>query len=322
MENKRIEWIDVLKGIGIILVVLGHSFWGGRNVIYLFHMPLFFLVSGYWVKENQPLDMHFFLKKCKTLLIPYCFFSVVSLLTTYVEMNADMNIGKWLKQLLLSKRGQIETNQVLWFITALFCVEITYAIICRFVKQNLIKGVVCMVMALLCHQFISTPLLPFSADAAMYYMFFYYCGNMLNKCKMDNTIFNKISLICLLVLCLATVRPSTIQHIIEYISSLHAIAYAAISIIFSFIGILGIVGLAIRLQSSLLLQKLGQYSLTIMGLHLACMNGVYYLLSTALGLQINPMSNIYCVFVTAVTIIILCPICQFIHKNCSKVLGR
>lgn len=29
MENKRIEWIDVLKGIGIILVVLGHSFWGG-----------------------------------------------------------------------------------------------------------------------------------------------------------------------------------------------------------------------------------------------------------------------------------------------------
>lgn len=285
-------------------------------------MPLFFLVSGYWVKENQPLDMHFFLKKCKTLLIPYCFFSVVSLLTTYVEMNADMNIGKWLKQLLLSKRGQIETNQVLWFITALFCVEITYAIICRFVKQNLIKGVVCMVMALLCHQFISTPLLPFSADAAMYYMFFYYCGNMLNKCKMDNTIFNKISLICLLVLCLATVRPSTIQHIIEYISSLHAIAYAAISIIFSFIGILGIVGLAIRLQSSLLLQKLGQYSLTIMGLHLACMNGVYYLLSTALGLQINPMSNIYCVFVTAVTIIILCPICQFIHKNCSKVLGR
>ena len=42
-KEKRIEWIDIAKGIGILLVVLGHI---TKNevlyeIIYSFHMPLF-----------------------------------------------------------------------------------------------------------------------------------------------------------------------------------------------------------------------------------------------------------------------------------------
>ncbi len=46
-EQKRDKTLDVLKGIGIILMVVGHS--GSRlaNFIYLFHMALFFMASGY-----------------------------------------------------------------------------------------------------------------------------------------------------------------------------------------------------------------------------------------------------------------------------------
>lgn len=46
-NSKRVEWIDTAKGIGLILVILGHlkidylSAW-----IYTFHMPLFFFLSG------------------------------------------------------------------------------------------------------------------------------------------------------------------------------------------------------------------------------------------------------------------------------------
>lgn len=45
----RESWIDVLKGIGIILVVIGHTSMENPLVkwIYVFHMPLFFALSGY-----------------------------------------------------------------------------------------------------------------------------------------------------------------------------------------------------------------------------------------------------------------------------------
>ena len=47
-EQSRADWIDVLKGIGIILVVIGHVNTKGFLVqwLYTFHMPLFFALSG------------------------------------------------------------------------------------------------------------------------------------------------------------------------------------------------------------------------------------------------------------------------------------
>ena len=46
--SKRIEWIDRAKGIGIILVILGHSIFLEifKILIYSFHMPLFFSYQG------------------------------------------------------------------------------------------------------------------------------------------------------------------------------------------------------------------------------------------------------------------------------------
>lgn len=48
-KPKHLNWIDYIKGIGIILVVIGHTTDIGdtwRVWIYTFHMPLFFCISG------------------------------------------------------------------------------------------------------------------------------------------------------------------------------------------------------------------------------------------------------------------------------------
>ena len=52
--TKRIEWIDIAKGIGIILVVIGHisQIEVLNDIIYSFHMPLFFIISGYLYKRK------------------------------------------------------------------------------------------------------------------------------------------------------------------------------------------------------------------------------------------------------------------------------
>lgn len=48
MFMERIKDIDIAKGIGILLVIIGHSFPESyiQRLCYCFHMPLFFFISG------------------------------------------------------------------------------------------------------------------------------------------------------------------------------------------------------------------------------------------------------------------------------------
>lgn len=74
MKIKRDTTLDIIKGILIILVVVGHS-GAFYNYIYLFHMAAFFIISGYCYKEtyNQSLKslQELLLKKIKRLYIPF-----------------------------------------------------------------------------------------------------------------------------------------------------------------------------------------------------------------------------------------------------------
>ena len=47
MAKQRDPVIDSMRGIGIVLMVLGHSGYPGTDFIYLFHMALFFMLSGW-----------------------------------------------------------------------------------------------------------------------------------------------------------------------------------------------------------------------------------------------------------------------------------
>ena len=52
MEKARIETFDILKGIGILFVIVGHTFMKEIGpFIQSFHMPLFFIVAGYFYKK-------------------------------------------------------------------------------------------------------------------------------------------------------------------------------------------------------------------------------------------------------------------------------
>ena len=52
--NMRYVWVDWMKSILIILVVLGHSGSLFTPYIYLFHIPAFFFVSGYLSDYSKP----------------------------------------------------------------------------------------------------------------------------------------------------------------------------------------------------------------------------------------------------------------------------
>lgn len=83
MQNERNNTVTYVKAVGITLMVLGHiipypSMWW--NAIYAFHMPLFFLMSGYCFKEKYLDDAkQFVLRKIKGIYVPFVAFSLVYL---------------------------------------------------------------------------------------------------------------------------------------------------------------------------------------------------------------------------------------------------
>lgn len=53
-NENRIDWVDISKGLGIILVIIGHCVYLGgliHNWIFSFHMPLFFILSGIFIRK-------------------------------------------------------------------------------------------------------------------------------------------------------------------------------------------------------------------------------------------------------------------------------
>ena len=70
-ERSRTEWVDIAKGIGIVCVCLGHlGIESIDRVVFTFHMPLFFILSGMFLNGNVPFS-EFIKKKSKRLLVPY-----------------------------------------------------------------------------------------------------------------------------------------------------------------------------------------------------------------------------------------------------------
>lgn len=137
MSNKRIEWIDSTRGIAILLVVVGHVVGGYTgnygmpqyqriidmivDVIYTFHMPLFFMISGYvfglkkynWSMGNYVAYVN---KKAKTLLIPYFLFSALQILIKLPLQGKIASVLSWKNILLLP----IIPIDQFWFIYVLF----------------------------------------------------------------------------------------------------------------------------------------------------------------------------------------------------------
>ncbi len=131
-QNKsrhRIESIDILKGIGILFMVFAHVGWGGgyaHTYIQAFHMPLFFIVSGYLWKQKDIKSL--FKRRFKTLLIPYICFGVGYFVLFILTGHTSSEIANAVKALILypTDMDHMPFAPALWFLPCMFYVDIIY----------------------------------------------------------------------------------------------------------------------------------------------------------------------------------------------------
>lgn len=142
--STHLDWVDVAKGYGILLVMLGHLEPGILEpYIYSFHVPLFFFLSGYVFNDKRSFG-EFLLKKCKGILLPYFSFGLIIIafqrIHGEVSDSADFTFSllkSQLTDLLIQKRCWD-----LWFISCLFLVDIIFYLMVKlFRNQFLILAV-------------------------------------------------------------------------------------------------------------------------------------------------------------------------------------
>ncbi|WP_196808704.1 acyltransferase family protein [Butyrivibrio sp. AC2005] len=138
-DHNRIEWVDVFKGIMILLVVIGFATGKFNGWIYQFYMAAFFFISGFLFNVEKKNTVSIVMKSILTLLLPFAFFIlcgdsfnyIINRVGVYKALFGDEYIGFWatIKEAFLHNRLYIQYLGTLWFIVTLFAIEITIALL-------------------------------------------------------------------------------------------------------------------------------------------------------------------------------------------------
>ena len=183
MTKKRVDWIDMARGYGMLFVIAAHCSIGILGKwMYTFHLPLFFMLSGYVFSHEQSVK-EFLLKKAKTILVPYFLLGIPLVIFQWWE-NYSMgycegtDILYIFLQLLVQKR-----MSTLWFLACLFCVQMVFYFLAKYIKDLRWIGLVCLSITLLGYVYYLNGggSLPWNFDTSWMAISFFYIGYAYKK---------------------------------------------------------------------------------------------------------------------------------------------
>lgn len=168
MQQKKeyFEWLNIARGIGMFLVVVGHACMVNGvvnkflfHLIYSFHMQLFFFISGFCSLSVIKLDnMHQKLDYCRhravRLIVPYICVGIIYIFLDKLFGITDLYGNGWLGVLMHMFQGD-NPNWQLWTLYALF----VCSVICVFFKTKKLKLLV--IVAVILQIVYYTPLVNF-----------------------------------------------------------------------------------------------------------------------------------------------------------------
>ena len=201
MENvvsqkpMRLIWLDQLKAVSMYIVVLGHTLLDFNKhklfkFIYSFHMPLFFMISGFTFNPDKYERIIDCIKdKVIKLAYPYVMLNILVIPLWFINMETGMigkdSIPKILLGIFYSNSSVVRApSNATWFIMTLLLAEIIYYAVYHFLHDDksvfLMSGILCLlgVLAPLGNEVVDAPL---HLDVSLVAQFFYGCGYLLRK---------------------------------------------------------------------------------------------------------------------------------------------
>jgi polysaccharide biosynthesis protein PslL len=286
IKTKRVDYVDIAKGIGIVLVVMGHNDFAlispfAHKLIYSFHMPMFFFMSGMFFKPDAPF-WTFIKHRYNKVLRPFLFIVLFIYFTSIsFSIVGILEATRRLLKAMYANGHYLDWVQ-LWFLPHLFVVSlfayflvqvIRYTTLSRF--RWVILAVVYVVGVLGINLFWPFKFnlfgkdfivygLPFSLDLIFVSSFFFILGYELNKIRLDALLRHPLILLIsgLTLIFLVWYFPSTTDFNTRLFESL------PINTMEALLGILFILAISKQMERvdwlSSLFRYIGQASLIIL----------------------------------------------------------
>lgn len=191
MAECRDPIFDILKGIGIVLVILGHcDLQNLDQVIFSFHMPLFFFISGYFSKKKDSYtELYFNFRK---LIIPYLTAFIILFILSFIYdfLLGSLYLKKATASFLLCRNNwtyslfwdDFPYIGPLWFFLSLFEVRVLHLLFQKISKNTILMLVIATILALL-GQGLATKVgqVPFFIFPSLGCYGFFYVGSLLKQ---------------------------------------------------------------------------------------------------------------------------------------------
>lgn len=202
--KKRDDYIDIIKAIGILLVIYNHSdptFLSG--FVSRFHIPVFFVISGIMMGLKSDVisngnKLLYVKKKAISLLLPYFLWGIIDLIV-YLSVSPQIYTNKQFIYYFLGMRNTEEYyfTGALWFLTALFACQIFLVLFIWTYKFKAVKWIsIVVVSIIIVIANVRKCVLPLNLDTVLYTFPFMAGGYLIGKNgvydKYRNTNFNII----------------------------------------------------------------------------------------------------------------------------------
>lgn len=339
-STQNIYFANVAKTLVIFCILLGHlpiphDLYAFMNC-YL--IPFFFIISGYLLSIDAIPFKKLFVKKTKTIMLPYYLFAVITFLFWYFfgryygdDALQDVSPVQYATGALLGipSRSLLGFNLPIWFLPTLFCAEIIYYGILRFFKKRAwIVCIFCFLIGVIVKIYYPWRL-PFGLDVSLFALLFFQVGRWIREGNWIEKYIANISFVYRILLvigfCGLTYFISQINQANGAISMVDRIFNNyMLYFISAFSGVLFILYLSYCLPESSLFNFYGRNTIILLGFHLMVFSIIKGLQVFVLGISLELTEGLLWVEILYVilTFVLLAPVIYLVNKYTPFLLGR
>lgn len=321
----RVNWVDTAKALGLFLVFWGHLLYVGSPIasvmnraIYSFHMPMYFILSGYVIKKDSSACFDYLKNKFTRILLPALLLYTITLPIYFYYI--DYSSASFVSVItdIFYIKGRCAYNWPIWFFICLFQVIILVKVFklteISSRKLMLVLAIV-LVASFLCYVIEWEWKSVLGFDKCLMGFFFFGCGMLLKRVRYERQI-KTVGFVALPIWLISGVWLNT--KVSMY--GMHLGSFG-LFIVSGLAGSLFFFTISKYLEKNDHIRQYSEWTIFIVCSHYVLVT-LFLFFSSKLSITGTHAFDLMSAFFVLLTLVLYKPICEYLNKQLPILLGN